>query len=232
MGKKVLRISCILAAVLICSCVKNQKPVAAQNAADAAMKTAEAPRTPLAQPEATAGAESGAAPSPPKTQPLPVKSGSGLQALLTLRADSSVLPEDFRIGPLAGAKDLAGDEAAAGAAAAAFLGGLTKGRIAAEQVSPAAAFGVSDSIAHRLSEGMVPSAFRLGRPVKRSGGEYAFNVRLFKDDGSAEGEIYIGQSGRKWAVTDLQVDLSRLGEKRTKPENKFFPTSYRWLLGE
>lgn len=171
-------------------------------------------------------------PAPVKTPPLPVKPGSGLQILLTLGRDSSTFPEDFKIGPLSGVMNLSGDDAGAGAAAGSFLSDLTKGKISSELLAQEAAAGLPASLKHHLSEGSVPSSYRLGRPKKLPGGEIAFNVRLFKGEGSAEGEIFLVQNDRHWGVSDFQLSLSQLAEIRQKPDEKFFPNSYRWLLGE
>jgi hypothetical protein len=163
--------------------------------------------------------------------PLPVKPGSGLQGLLTLGRDSSTLPEDFKIGPLAGAKDLSGDEAGAGTAASTFLAGLAKGTMDTELItSSASAF--ADSLKHGIALGSIPSCYRMGKPKKLPDGEIAFNVRLFKGSGSAEGEIYLEKGERQWLVSDFQIALSGLGDEQSRPKEKFFPNSYRWLLGE
>ena len=96
--------------------------------------------------------------------------------------------------------------------------------------SAASAF--ADSLKRGIALGDVPSSFRIGRPKKLQNGEIAFNVRLFKGSGSAEGEIYLEKGERRWLVSDFQVSLSELGVERKKENEKFFPNSYRWLLGE
>jgi hypothetical protein len=91
---------------------------------------------------------------------------------------------------------------------------------------------VGESIAFSLDRGDTPTSFRLGKPKPRDGGEIAANVRLFGPEGSAEGEIYMVAENRQWLVSDLQISMADLRMKREKPKEKFFPSSYRWLLGE
>jgi hypothetical protein len=237
MKKNVFCALCIAVFMSVCACVKNDKqaqsPPAQQSGAQAESSGKPASQIPMAEqalgrPAVSADARD---PAPAKTPSLPVKPGSGLQILLTLGRDASTLPEDFKIGPLSGAKDLSGDEAAAGSAAGAFLAGLTKGKVLSELLSSASTSALN-SIKHHLAEGSVPSSFRLGGPKKLPNGEIAFNVRLFKGDGSAEGELYLVQDDRRWVVSDFQLSLPQLDEKREKAGEKFFPNSYQWLLGE
>jgi hypothetical protein len=223
---------------MLCACVRNPKPEAAVKNASAASPGAEAARS-APDTGAAAGAATGAAlgastltPAPPRPQPLPLKTGSGLQGLLTLGRNSSVLPEDSMIGLLSGAGDLTGDEAGAGAAAAEFLAGLVKGKVEAELLSASRSSAFVDSLERNLALGSVPTSFRLGKPKKLSDGELAFNVRLFKAEGSAEGEIYLEPKDKRWKVSDFQISLSQLSEKRKKDKETFIPNSYRWLLGE
>ena len=235
MGKFFLR--AFSAAVLLASfaCTKAPKPAAgapsAQPAAPQETPSASSAPAEAAQRASPAPSASAGVPAAAAAKPLPVKPGSGLQVLLTLGRDSSTLPQDFKIGPLSGVKDLSGDEAAAGAAASAFLTGLVKGAMDPAQVTSASS-AFADSLKRGLALGSVPTSFRIGKPKKLPSGELAFNVRLFKGAGSAEGEIYLEKGERKWLVSDFQISLSGLGEEKTGRNEKFFPNSYRWLLGE
>lgn len=91
---------------------------------------------------------------------------------------------------------------------------------------------LSDSLSYSLEKGDVPSTFRLGKSKRQESGEIAFNVRLFGGEGSAEGEIYLSGQKGVWLVSDFQISLSQMREKREKPNEKFFPSTYGWLLGE
>jgi hypothetical protein len=235
-GKIFLRALPAIACLAAFACVKSPKSTAGAPAAQPAapVKTspaASAPAVPTSAAPTPKPAQSAPAAPAAAVKPLPVKPGTGLQVLLTLGRDSSSLPEDFKIGPLSGAKDLSGDEAGAGAAASTFLAGLAEGTMNPELItSTASAF--ADSLKRGLALGSIPSSFRMGKPKKLPNGEIAFNVRLFKGSGSAEGEIYLEKGERKWLVSDFQINLSGLREERNKPSEKFFPNSYRWLLGE
>jgi hypothetical protein len=130
---------------------------------------------------------------------------------------------------LSAAAVLGADERAALSAAASFLSVLSRGKAAGNLIA-AAAPALSHSLSYYLERGDVPSSFRLGVPKRQENGEIAVNVRLFKTGGSSEGEIYLVREKRGWRVSDFQVDLSRMREKRAK-RGDFMPSSYRWLLG-
>ena len=83
-----------------------------------------------------------------------------------------------------------------------------------------------------IRHGDVPRAFRVGIPKKHESGEISASVRLFSDIGSSEGEIALARTGGHWLVTDVQISLEDLQVKREKSKERFFPSSYRWLLQE
>ena len=77
-----------------------------------------------------------------------------------------------------------------------------------------------------------PTSVRLGRPVSLPEGEISSNVRLFRGGGTAEGEVYLRKMSSRWLVSDVQVNPAALAVLRQKPDGRFFPSPYRWLLGE
>jgi hypothetical protein len=170
--------------------------------------------------------------APASGQALPVRTDTSIQSLLTLNRERVVLAEDFSIGLLAGPKDLEGEERAAMTTAVSFLGSLSQGKIAKDLIASQSVSGLRDSLSYSIEKGDVPTSFRIGKPKEHEGAEIAFNVRLFRQEGSAEGEIYLASQKGSWLVSDFQISLAQLEEKRVKPEEKFFPNSYRWLLGE
>jgi hypothetical protein len=170
-------------------------------------------------------------PQAPASKPLPVKTDTGMNALLAVNPITRFLPEDFKLGVLAAPGDLEGTENDALGAAASFLAALARGKASADLLSPEAAPGLLKSLSFALEQGNVPTSYRLGKPKKKGSGEIAFNVRLFSAEGAAEGEIYVSSVDDKWLVSDVQVSLVQLSEKREKPKDKFFPSSYQWLLG-
>ncbi len=203
-------------------------------------KTAAPSRTAIVPPDAPAPAAS-----------VPIQADSGANSLLALDRGRLIPPEDFEIGPLAletnripgpaaapggatsapGTAVLGADEKAALLTAGSFLSALSRGKAPRGRIVSGTAVSLSESLTYYLERGDVPSSFRLGMPKRRDDGEIAVNVRLFKADGSAEGEIYLVRENRQWLVSDFQVDLSRLREKREK-RGDFMPSSYRWLLGD
>ena len=68
-------------------------------------------------------------------------------------------------------------------------------------------------------------------PVEESG-EVTASVRLFGSAGTSEGEITLVKLGGHWLVTDLQIAMDDLKVAREKPKERFFPSSYRWMLEE
>lgn len=179
---------------------------------------------------------------------VPIQADSGTNSLFALDRGRLIPPEDFEIGPLAletkrtpnasadatetpGTAVLGADEKAALLAAGSFLSTLLRGKAPRGRIVSGTAASLSESLAYYLERGDVPSSFRLGMPKRRDDGEITVNVRLFKADGSAEGEIYLARENRQWLVSDFQVDLSRLREKHEK-RGDFMPSSYRWLLGD
>jgi hypothetical protein len=161
-----------------------------------------------------------------------VKTDTGMTSLIAVGTASRFLPEDFKIGMLSAPSELAGDEKSAISAVETFLAALIKGKVAQDMLAPETSSAVSKSLSFALSQGNTPSSYRIGRPKKKDGGEIAFNVRLFGEEGTAEGEIYVSSVDKRWLVSDFQISLTELAVKREKANGKFFPSSYRWLLGE
>ncbi len=227
-----------LAVFVLLSCSKApQKPSSPQPAAPASQPQAQG--TPAAagtqgQPQAAAAAaQTAPAASPaPAVVATPARIDTGIQSLFTLGRETAMLPEDFSIGPLSDPLHLEGRDKAAMAAARSFMSSLTDSRVDAGLLAPESSARLKDSLSYSLDKGEAPSSFRLGRPKELASGEIAFNVRLFRGEGAAEGEIFLLEKDKTWRVSDFQVNLSDLAEVRAKKGEKFFPSSYRWLLGE
>jgi hypothetical protein len=166
------------------------------------------------------GDQAGAGPRPPST-------AAGLMAL---DREKRLLPEDFKIGPLGEARGGKSDENDAVGAANAFLASIVAGKVDPKLLAPESEKTVSDTISFGLRQGNVPRSFRVGTPKLREDGEITATVRLFGDDGTSEGEIYMSHVGKLWLVSDLQLSLAQLAVKKEKPKEKFFPSTYRWLL--
>lgn len=160
------------------------------------------------------------------------KTGSDVSSLLPLGRGSRILPEDFKIGVLGDTQAGDSDERQAMAASASFLSRLSAGKVEQSLLAAPAEGRISDMLDFSIRRGDVPRAFRIGTPKKHESGEISASVRLFSDVGSTEGEISLDRSGGHWLVSDLQISLDDLQVKRDKPKDRFFPSSYRWLLQE
>ncbi len=168
--------------------------------------------------------------SPP---PAAAKKDTGVSSLLTLGArDQRTLPEDFKIGQIADV--LAGDADTQQAlkAANAFLARLAAGKVDPGVLAPEAQSRISDMIAFAVEHGSVPRTWRLGSLRKRETGEMTAAVRLFGTVGTSEGELTLEHSARQWLISDFQISLGALQVKPEKPKDRFFPSSYRWMLEE
>jgi len=104
-----------------------------------------------------------------------------------------------------------------------FLGELVKSRIDADSIDPAMREELTRSLAWYVEGGFVPDRFRVGRIGREEGAEARARVRLFRGEGSAEGEVYLSESGGTWYITDVQVGLEMLGEAPESSGGRFLP---------
>jgi hypothetical protein len=152
--------------------------------------------------------------------------------LMALGRQIRALPEDFKIGPLGDDQTENADENGATTTAQAFFTALVAGKVDRALLAADSEKTVFDTLTYGLKQGYTPSSFRVGAPKVQEDGGIAANVRLFSADGSAEGEVYMARSGKKWLVSDLQLSLAQLAVKHEKSKEKYFPSAYRWLLEE
>ena len=159
--------------------------------------------------------------------PRPPATAAGLMAL---DREKRIVPEDFKIGTLGEAFGGAADENAAIAAADSFLASVVAGKVDQKLLAPESEKTVAGTVLFGLQQGYVPKSFRVGVPKVREDGEITATVRFFGQEGTSEGEIYMSRVGKSWLVSDLQLSLAEMGTKKEKPKEKFFPSTYRWLL--
>jgi hypothetical protein len=162
----------------------------------------------------------------------PAAANAGVQSLLTLGGTPRILAEDFRIGPLGDPEQGTADEKAALEAAGALLASLVAASVDAKLLAAESEEALRDMLAFGFGGARAPTSFRLGRPVARPEGETSVNARLFRGQGTAEGEIYLRKENREWLIADVQISAAELAAARERPKQKFFPSPYRWLLGE
>jgi hypothetical protein len=162
----------------------------------------------------------------------PPIANAGVQSLLTLGGTPRILPEDFRIGPLGDPEHGTADQKAALEAAGALLASVVAGSVEAELLAPESAEALRDMLVFGFQGTRAPTSFRLGSPVAQPEGETTVNARLFRGSGAAEGEIYLRKESREWLIADVQISAAELAAARERPKTKFFPSPYRWMLGE
>ena len=155
-----------------------------------------------------------------------------VSSLLSLARDGRTLPEDFKVGALGDARAGDADEQQALAAATSFLGRLEAGKIDATLLDPGAQSRLSDMLDFGIQRGDVPRSYRIGAPRKHEDGEITASVRLFGSVGTSEGEIAMARTGGHWLITDIQISMDDMQAKPEKPTQRFFPSSYRWMLEE
>ena len=214
-------------------------PKAAEPSLASGVPATRAPAPGTAEHSATAPGASG----PKQTialareQPAPAttvapRQNTDVTSLLTLGRDSRILPEDFKIGAFGDARAGDPDDRQAMAVAGSFLGRLVSGKVEVALLDPSSESRVSDMLDFGIQRGDVPLSYRLGAPKKHEGGEITASIRLFGTAGTSEGEISLARVGGHWLVTDLQISMDDLQAKQEKPTERFFPSSYRWMLEE
>jgi hypothetical protein len=237
----------LLIPLLALSCGKKTNA----NGAQAALQTVKALGSAQTQPLPPAGFPTSTAQSALDAKkgqaqrpiPLPVATNAGLSSLLSQAPGSQSQPEDFKIGLLgeqvgstaASATEANADQAdqsAALATAISFLTALSKGKTDASLLAPESQKSVSDFIAFAAEQKQTATSFRIGRPRSRENNTITMAVRLFSAIGSAEGEIYLTRESKEWLVSDLQVNFAQLAEKKPELKERFFPSSYHWMLTE
>jgi hypothetical protein len=167
--------------------------------------------------------------APPRPQP--AVASAGVQSLLVIETPR-LLPEDFKIGPLGDAGQGTADGKSAFESATALLASLVSGKVDAKLLASDSAQALLDMLAFGFEGDRAPTSFRLGAPVSHPDGEITVNARLFRGPGATEGVVYLRRENREWLVADIQISAAGLAEARERPKQKFFPSPYRWLLGE
>ena len=169
---------------------------------------------------------------PPAAAPAAVRQNADVSSLLSLARDGRTLPEDFKIGSLGDRLLGDSDEQQALSVAGSFLARLSAGKIDDSLLAGSSAGRLTDMLQFGIQRGDVPRSFRIGAPKKHESGEVSANVRLFGQEGTSEGEIFMTRAGGHWLVSDFQISMDDLKVKQEKSKERFFPSSYRWMLQE
>lgn len=149
------------------------------------------------------------------------------EKLLPLRNDNPVLPEDFEIGPLQNRFSERRDKTSVFRVITVFFNQLEKGKIEKTVVHPDWRSHVERFLWYYIRDNTVPEYFRVGSIMINEGSARA-NIRLFKDDGRTEGEVFLEIVEDEWLIKDIQADFSELNQDYVR-EEQFEPETYRWL---
>jgi hypothetical protein len=176
----------------------------------------------------------------PADQPqLATTQQSEQQRLLALES-VQVLPEDFKIGPLA---DLVGADRSTLemiTVATRFLEALQDGAVDGESLLAEVRQELTTSIRYYLEQDLIPVNYRIGAITTESyaEGDQAqsplqhrtawMNLRLFGSPGVSEGELYLERSAGRWYVSDLQIDFERMSREYVREEEVYYPSTYGW----
>ncbi|UCF97216.1 MAG: hypothetical protein JSV89_18895 [Spirochaetaceae bacterium] len=178
----------------------------------------------------------------PSEQPQPsTTQQSEQQRLLTIES-AQVLPEDFKIGPLA---DLVGIERSAQemvSVTTRFLNALQEGTVLGDSLHNSVRQELSNSINYYLQRELVPVNYRIGSITTESKGQGDesssvfqnrtawMNIRLFGSPGVCEGELYLDKSGGRWYVSDVQIDFETMNQDYVREKEKYYPSTYGWEI--
>ena len=176
----------------------------------------------------------------PAEQPQPASVQQTEQQKLLSLDSVQVLPEDFKIGPLADLVGIDRNTVEMVTVSTRFLNALQKGTVDQETLHAEVREELTTSIRYYLERDLIPVNYRIGAittesytegdqqqsPLQYSGAW--MNIRLFGTPGVAEGELYLERSGSRWYVSDLQIDFETIGEQYVKEEEAYYPSTYGW----
>jgi hypothetical protein len=161
------------------------------------------------------------------------------QKLLTLES-LPILPEDFKIGPLADLVGVDRNILEMISVSTRFLNALQDGTIDRQSLHEAVREELTTSIRYYLDRDRIPVTYRIGAITMESSSEDEqepsalqgriawMNVRLFGSPGVSEGELYLERSGGRWYVSDLQIDFEEMGQEYVREQEQYYPTIYGW----
>jgi hypothetical protein len=161
------------------------------------------------------------------------------QRLLTLES-VPILPEDFKIGPLADLVGVDRNSLEMISVTTRFLNALEEGTVAEQSLQEEVREELTTSIRYYLERGLIPVNYRIGVITTQSYSEGEqnpamlqhrsawMNIRLFGSPGVSEGELYLERSGGRWYISDLQIDFERMGQEYVREQEQYYPTTYGW----
>ncbi len=177
--------------------------------------------------------------APPEQPQLATTQQTEQQRLLALES-IQVLPEDFKIGPLADLVAVDRSTLEMIAVATRFLEALQEGTVEGESLLSEVRQELTTSIRYYLEQDLIPVNYRIGAITTESyaQGDQAqsplqqrtawMNLRLFGSPGVSEGELYLERSAGRWYVSDLQIDFERMSQEYVREEEVYYPSTYGW----
>lgn len=207
------------------------------------------PGQPVSTPEPAADSEAGevsskreitlAQAAPPEQPQLAAAQQSEQQRLLALES-LQILPEDFKIGPLADLVGVDRNTLEMVSVSARFLNALLERRVEGESLHAEVKDELTISIRYYLERNLIPVDYRIGAITTESYAEGEqnssvshrrtawMNLRLFGSPGVSEGELYLERSGGRWYVSDLQIDFEGMGREYVPEQEQYYPSTYGW----
>jgi hypothetical protein len=160
------------------------------------------------------------------------------QRLLTLES-AGVLPEDFKIGPLADLVGVDRNTLEMISVTTRFLNALQDGKVSAETLQKNVREELTQSIGYYLHRELIPTTYRIGAITTESGADDQntspqlnhtawLNIRLFGSPGVCDGELYLERSAGRWYVSDLQINFEMMNQDYVREQEKYYPSSYGW----
>jgi hypothetical protein len=177
--------------------------------------------------------------APPKESQLAAVQQSEQQKLLALES-VQILPEDFKIGPLADLIGVDREVLEMIAVSTRFLNALLEGTVDRQSLYEGVREELTTSIRYYLDRDLIPVNYRIGvittdsyskgkqEPSKLQHRSAWMNIRLFGSPGVSEGELYLERSGGRWYVSDLQIDFEEMGKGYAREQERYYPTTYGW----
>jgi hypothetical protein len=177
--------------------------------------------------------------APPEQEQPATAQQSEQQRLLALES-VQVLPEDFKIGPLA---DLVGVDRTTLemiSVSTRFLNALEQGMVEGESLHSEVRQELATSIRYYLDRDLIPVNYRIGAITTESYAEGEqksslldhrtawMNLRLFGSPGVSEGELYLERSAGRWYISDLQIDFEQMGQDYVREQEAYYPSAYGW----
>ncbi|AFG37065.1 hypothetical protein [Spirochaeta africana] len=120
------------------------------------------------------------------------------------------------------------DEHPARAVIQEFLEGVLQQDFRSEHTAPDERFLLRLALEPVLEDGLAVTRYRLGRIVAENG-QHRLGLRLFNEQASAVGELFLVLKDDQWYITDISFPWEQLESSRPAP--RFEPATHQWTIG-